>query len=53
MSEAWLANPADLWSGRPAPEGLPTVGQIMAEIAEGDWASYDRDWASRACRTMW
>lgn len=44
---------ADLWAGCPVPEGLPTVGQIMAEIAEGDWAAYDRDWAARAEKTMW
>lgn len=44
---------ADLWAGHPAPEGLPSVGQIMAEIAEGDWDAYDRDWNARAARTLW
>ncbi len=46
---------ARAWDGRPAPEGLPSVGQIMAEITQGalDGAAYDRDWPARAAKSLW
>ncbi|MFB2532816.1 pyridoxamine 5'-phosphate oxidase family protein [Paracoccus sp. p4-l81] len=44
---------AGTWAGRPAPDGLPSIGQIMAEIATGDWAAYDRDWPARARQSLW
>ena len=36
-------------------EGLPTIGEIMAEITEGEegGAPYDKAWAARAAQTMW
>lgn len=46
---------AGLWSGAPAPEGLPTPGQILGETTSGgiDGAAYDAEWPGRAARTMW
>lgn len=46
---------ARAWDGRPAPEGLPSVGQIMAEITQGalDGAAYDRDWPACAAKSLW
>jgi PPOX class probable FMN-dependent enzyme len=45
---------AGLWSGKDAPDGLPTVGELLAEQKEGfDGAAYDADWAGRAEKTMW
>jgi len=45
---------ADLWARDDTP-GLPTVGQILAEVSDGDegGAEYDAAWAGRAARTMW
>ncbi|WP_299698610.1 pyridoxamine 5'-phosphate oxidase family protein [uncultured Tateyamaria sp.] len=36
-------------------EGLPTPGEILAEVSQGDegGASYDAAWPERAARTMW
>lgn len=35
--------------------GLPTVGQILAEVSKGEegGARYDAEWRARAARTMW
>ncbi|WP_299968247.1 MSMEG_1061 family FMN-dependent PPOX-type flavoprotein [uncultured Roseobacter sp.] len=46
---------ARTWSGEPAPADLPTVGQILAEVSEGDEGgeAYDAAWDARAARTMW
>ncbi|MFN6976681.1 MAG: pyridoxamine 5'-phosphate oxidase family protein [Gemmobacter sp.] len=46
---------AGLWSGRNDAGGLPTVGEMLAEITRGgfDGAAYDADWPGRAARTMW
>ncbi|MEO0866814.1 MAG: pyridoxamine 5'-phosphate oxidase family protein, partial [Pseudomonadota bacterium] len=45
---------AGLWS-RDDAEGLPTPGEILAEVSEGDegGAAYDAAWPTRAARTMW
>jgi uncharacterized protein len=44
-----------LWSGENLSAGLPTVGDMLREIAQGgfDGAAYDADWPGRAARTMW
>lgn len=46
---------ARLWSSEDESAGLPTVGQILSAMTEGDFdgESYDRDWAGRAAQTMW
>lgn len=46
---------AKIWEGSDDSEGLPTMGDILRELSEGafDGASYDRDWAARADKTMW
>lgn len=45
---------ARLWSGEDESGGLPSVGEMMAEIAAGfDGATYDAEWAGRAKETMW
>ena len=43
-----------VWSGEVA-EGLPTPGEILAEVSDGDegGAAYDAEWPARAARTMW
>ena len=35
--------------------GLPTVGDMLREISQGDMdgAAYDADWPGRAAKTMW
>lgn len=45
---------AGTWS-RDDSDGLPTVGDILAEMTDGDvgGASYDAEWAPRAAKTMW
>jgi len=45
---------AGLWS-RDDADGLPTPGEILAEVSKGDegGASYDAEWPERAARTMW
>ncbi|MEP2030892.1 MAG: pyridoxamine 5'-phosphate oxidase family protein [Paracoccaceae bacterium] len=46
---------AGIWDGANDCAGLPTVGQIMAEITNGEegGALYDNAWAARAAKTMW
>jgi PPOX class probable FMN-dependent enzyme len=42
------------WTSGDESAGLPTVGQILAEIEEGfDGAAYDTEWVGRAEKTMW
>lgn len=43
-----------LWSGE-VTDGLPSVGEILAEASDGDegGAPYDAAWPARAARTMW
>lgn len=45
---------AGLWSRNDA-SGLPTPGDILAEVSEGEegGAVYDAEWPARAARTMW
>mmetsp|Transcript_23619 Transcript_23619/g.41876 ORF Transcript_23619/g.41876 Transcript_23619/m.41876 type:complete len:201 (+) Transcript_23619:792-1394(+) len=43
-----------VWSGEVV-EGLPTPGEILAEVSGGDEGgpAYDAAWPARAARTMW
>lgn len=45
---------AGLWA-RDDRAGLPTPGEILAEVSSGEegGASYDEKWPARAARTMW
>jgi PPOX class probable FMN-dependent enzyme len=45
---------AGIWS-RDDSEGLPTMGQILAEQTRGEegGAAYDAEWSERAARTLW
>lgn len=45
---------SELWSS-PAPEGMPTAGDLLAEQTSGKegGADYDLDWGQRAAKTMW
>ncbi|MEM7732853.1 MAG: pyridoxamine 5'-phosphate oxidase family protein [Pseudomonadota bacterium] len=45
---------AGLWK-RDDTEGLPTVGEILAEMSEGaeGGPEYDAGWAPRAAKTLW
>jgi PPOX class probable FMN-dependent enzyme len=45
---------ADLWA-RDDSAGLPSIGDILAEMTDGEegGADYDRTWGARAARTMW
>ncbi|MEL7257477.1 MAG: pyridoxamine 5'-phosphate oxidase family protein [Pseudomonadota bacterium] len=45
---------AGIWS-RDDSEGLPTVGEILAEASNGEegGAEYDDAWGARAAKTMW
>lgn len=44
-----------LWSGGDQSAGLPSVGEMMEEITNGDMdgAAYDANWPARAAATMW
>ena len=46
---------ARTWSGEDESGGLPTVGEILAEMTSGEegGARYDADWGARAEKTMW
>ncbi len=46
---------AELWTGGDQSQGLPTVGQILSAMTDGDVGgpTYDADWADRAAKTMW
>ncbi|WP_420557204.1 pyridoxamine 5'-phosphate oxidase family protein [Roseovarius sp.] len=45
---------AGLWS-RDDSDGLPTVGELLAEASGGEegGAEYDAGWSARAAKTMW
>ena len=45
---------AGTWS-RDDAEGLPTVGEILAEMTDGEVGglAYDAEWGGRAAKTMW
>ncbi|RNF36193.1 pyridoxamine 5'-phosphate oxidase family protein [Paracoccus methylarcula] len=44
-----------LWESGDDSDGLPTPGQILANMTEGGvgGVSYDAEWPQRAARTMW
>lgn len=44
-----------LWRDGDCSAGLPSVGQMLAEITEGaiNSAAYDAEWPGRAAKTMW
>ena len=46
---------ANIWNGADDSANLATIGQIMAEITNGEegGAPYDAAWADRAAKTMW
>ncbi|NHF71697.1 pyridoxamine 5'-phosphate oxidase family protein [Paracoccus xiamenensis] len=46
---------AGLWTGEDDSAGLPTPGQILADLTAGQVGgeSYDIEWPERAARTMW
>lgn len=46
---------ADMWSGRDESAGLPSIGQILAALTNGQAGGekYDNEWAGRAAKTMW
>lgn len=46
---------ARTWDSPDESAGLPTVGEILAEVSGGaeGGAAYDADWAPRAAKTMW
>jgi PPOX class probable FMN-dependent enzyme len=46
---------AGTWAGEDLSEGLPTMGEILAEVSDGaeGGADYDATWAPRAAKTMW
>ncbi|MGC8201586.1 pyridoxamine 5'-phosphate oxidase family protein [Aliiroseovarius sp. PTFE2010] len=43
-----------LWNGQ-GPDDLPTAGDILAEMTQGDidGAAYDAEWPKRADKTLW
>lgn len=46
---------AGTWTGGDQSAGLPTAGQILAEVSNGEegGARYDAEWGTRAAQTMW
>lgn len=46
---------SELWMAGDCTQGLPSVGQMLAEITDGaiDGADYDAEWPRRAAATMW
>ncbi len=44
-----------LWGGADDSADLPTAGEILAAMTEGEvgGASYDADWSGRAIKTLW
>jgi len=46
---------ANIWDGVDDSADLPTIGQIMTEITDGEegGAEYDAAWPDRAARTLW
>lgn len=46
---------AGVWAGRDDSAGLPTMGEILAEMTDGEEGGkpYDDAWGARAARTMW
>ncbi|MBC9247854.1 pyridoxamine 5'-phosphate oxidase family protein [Paracoccus sp. 11-3] len=46
---------AGLWAGQDDSDGLPTPGQILANLTDGEVGgeSYDAEWPVRAAKTLW
>lgn len=45
---------AGIWTAADASDGLPSIGELLAEQEAGfDAAKYDADWDTRAAKTMW
>lgn len=45
---------AAIWSGENAADGLPTIGDMLADAKAGfDGAAYDAGWSARAKDSMW
>ncbi len=45
---------AGVWAAKTDAEGLPTIGDLLAEAEAGfDASGYDTAWAARAEKTMW
>lgn len=46
---------AGLWSGEDHSTGLPSLGEMLRELAEGDFdaKAYDAAWPARAAGKMW
>ena len=46
---------ARTWAGEDESAGLPSVGEILAEMTDGEegGAPYDDAWGARAAKTMW
>jgi len=46
---------AGTWQAGPAPQDLPTPGQILSEMSEGaeGGAAYDEAWPARAAASLW
>lgn len=46
---------AGIWNGADDSADLPSIGEIMAEITNGEegGAPYDDAWSARAAKTMW
>jgi hypothetical protein len=43
-----------IWTSGDQSQGLPSVGDFLAEAKDGfDGKTYDADWARRAKETMW
>ncbi|SFE01086.1 hypothetical protein SAMN04488523_104211 [Sulfitobacter brevis] len=46
---------AGTWSGKDESADLPTAGEILSEVSQGDQGgqAYDAAWGARAAKTMW
>jgi uncharacterized protein len=46
---------SELWTSGDQSQGLPTVGDMLREITDGqiDGRAYDADWPTRSAQTMW
>ncbi|MFM1953723.1 MAG: hypothetical protein RL187_932, partial [Actinomycetota bacterium] len=44
-----------LWTAGDESQGLPTMGQILAAMTDGQVGGdrYDAEWAGRAIKTLW
>jgi PPOX class probable FMN-dependent enzyme len=46
---------AGTWAAGDQSDGLPSIGDILAEMTDGEvgGAEYDQEWGARAAKTMW